>query len=426
VRPRGAQACGTCLTRTGCPSADKASSQRPPSRLQLYDLRIYIKAATNHTIAKTQIPWWDVPIEELAAPAPAGDPEAAAEAGPGGDDSGLSGPASGERSGGGGAALCDEGDAAQAQASAASPTAAGTPKGNASALPRTTMGQGLAGFAAEAPAGEDGGGEHEAACGAGSAAAAGGGKPLLAKQLALDVADLALPRVAPGGVSFSIPAHRPGEGAADAAAEADDAEAADAASQGALTAAHKDDGSAGAASPHAPGAPAAAAAGGVGAQEARREDGPTLARSSAGSIGSGHVDSERDSSGASSGGDTSSSEDGDTKLLPAAAACKPVVAAALATHAATAPPSPSPSFSSPRRQRSVLSYAPGSAYELSRRLRSILAPAAREVSRMGWAPMRGAGRGRAEDDGGRGAAGARGAGKGPAVDAWGGAWKVRQ
>jgi hypothetical protein len=431
-----------------------------PRPSQLYDIKISIKGS-NYTIAKTQIPWWDIPTtpapstaaaaapEEQMAPdlASSGAAQAQQETGPGGKEG--EGPAGASGSSGGGACAEGSGPGSQQQphitatgptgaeasqaavaavVAAAAPASAVRPAG---ALSCSTTGQGLAGFSLDALSGSGSGSLLVSADGQ---AGADGTKALWSKRLALDVSDLASPRVAPGGVSFSIPAHRPGDGgdADDGGDAAAAAAAATAAAAGALLSPRELFAARGKGDVAAKLALETGSASTVGLDAGVKGTSPAgsilTAQTSGGSGGSARCDSEADVSGISSG-----SEGGSTKRAPAAAANDPcaspaaaVLPAAAPAHTATVPASPASSFTSPRRRGSVLSYAPGSAYELSRRLRSMLAPAAREVSRMGWAPVRGAGRrGAAEGDaGGNCEAGAAPAG-GLVADVWG-AWKVGQ
>ncbi|KAI8470119.1 MAG: hypothetical protein J3K34DRAFT_459010 [Monoraphidium minutum] len=343
---------------------------------ELYDIKVYVKGST-HTIAKTQIPIWDVPRSE--------------------DD--PSGGAEDEASGAGGALERGGGSGSGAPSGRATPQ----PGGRAATPPLTGSGRvtppvaagraSVAGAdtteAAGAAAALKRGGpnsppldrvspppsalsspHHQPPC------CAAGGDPcsaLLCKKRAggSGAAEPDSPQLgdlsgAPSGGAFSIPAHQPGDCSSD-----------------------EDEG----------GGPVQRSA----ASESAGKDGPpSLARTSGGSAKGG--------GGGGGGG-----------AAPAAAAA--------------AAPAPA------RKRAGGASYSSGAGgSDLSRRLRSMLAPGAREVSRMGWAPLQAststgedADGGGAPAAGGGAAAGPAGGGGGPgdkaaggavlAAGAWGDSWK---
>lgn len=306
-----------------------APSHRPALPItraaQLFDIKVYVKGAT-HTIAKTQIPIWDVPddCDDAAGAQLPGDDDAASEA-PGSVPAGA--PASGRvtpqpDSTGGRvtpppAAAAPALDAARSASGRLTPPLAALPAAGAGQEPPgSVVAAAAAVLAKTAPAARlervspmpASGPSFQRPSWLGGPVAPGAGDPAAAvlSKKRLDggsESEPASPRGAlPGSAAFTIPAHQPGDCASEDDAASDDGLPLRARSE---TAAGRDGG---------------------------------LSRTSAGSVSK-----------------------------AAAAAVTPL-----------------------QRKRSGASGAAGGAGggELSRRLRSMLAPGTREVSRMGWAPLK--------------------------------------
>jgi len=357
---------------------------------ELYDIKISIKGSNTHTIAKTQIPIWDLPNQDL--------PEAA-----GGRSGGSSSSGSGGSGGGG--------EAAAAGGATSRPV---TPQGLPNHPPpiQTRVKKENAKSACASPrAASDRLACRVATMPSRSASPRGGGGAhpehpsilLLSKKKRWEGmgTDLDSPRVAPGGVAFSIPAYRGDDMGAASDEECPFQSSDQIESAGSL------------------GSPLTSLAAVL---TAGLRDAAAPPRHSAPSGGS-----PKPAAAAVAAGATQRSSTGAAASIGPAATSANASAAAAATSIPAAPSTPTaaPQSAAPATRKKGMYYAP-SPGDLSRRLRSILVAGTREVSRMGWAPVRSAVSSTSEGDSGDAAS--SGAGAAPvtrvlASDAWGTAWK---
>ncbi|GBF95637.1 hypothetical protein Rsub_08619 [Raphidocelis subcapitata] len=213
-------------------SALRAGSLSTRRRDEIYDIKITIKGTT-HTIAKTQIPIWDVPIEDAPTPAPEADrgdaaaaaaapltPLAAAAAaaaapfGHGGAGSRPATPPAGGRAGSRGGSRAGTPPPRLVTAAPTDEQAAMAAEAVAAAIARAGGAHPVRLETLSAPAGAPGGSPGFA----GIAQHAGAAGPLPKKRALGASGDgggsaPATPRG--GGAAFVIPAHQPGDASAD-------------------------------------------------------------------------------------------------------------------------------------------------------------------------------------------------------------------